>query len=353
MAEFKKIGVLTSGGDAPGMNAAIRAVTLAAEANGVDVVAIYEGYQGLMEGKVRDISSKDVNSIIRMGGTCLYSARSPEFMLEEGMQKALATCKKYGIDGIVAIGGDGTFRGATDLTIRGVPCIGIPGTIDNDVTATDATIGYDTALKTTVSMIDCLRDTCESHARCNVVEVMGRHAGYIALESAVATGAEAVIIKEIPHDEDAIIKRIAALRDAGKRSIIVVVSEGLGKYGETLAPKIEAETGVESRFARFAHVVRGGVPTVADRVMATQMGAKAVELLLDGKSNLVVCKRNGKIVSEEIKYALTVDRMFKGKLKDGDLNGFTEDQIESMKELCAIRTKEIKRLYDLVEKVAK
>lgn len=353
MAEFKKIGVLTSGGDAPGMNAAIRAVTLAAEANGVDVVAIYEGYQGLMEGKVRDISSKDVNSIIRMGGTCLYSARSPEFMLEEGMQKALATCKKYGIDGIVAIGGDGTFRGATDLTIRGVPCIGIPGTIDNDVTATDATIGYDTALKTTVTMIDCLRDTCESHARCNVVEVMGRHAGYIALESAVATGAEAVIIKEIPHDEDAIIKRIAALRDAGKRSIIVVVSEGLGKYGETLAPKIEAETGVESRFARFAHVVRGGVPTVADRVMATQMGAKAVELLLDGKSNLVVCKRNGKIVSEEIKYALTVDRMFKGKLKDGDLDGFTEDQIESMKELCVIRTKEIKRLYDLVEKVAK
>ena len=353
MAEFKKIGVLTSGGDAPGMNAAIRAVTLAAEANGVDVVAIYEGYQGLMEGKVRDISSKDVNSIIRMGGTCLYSARSPEFMLEEGMQKALATCKKYGIDGIVAIGGDGTFRGATDLTIRGVPCIGIPGTIDNDVTATDATIGYDTALKTTVTMIDCLRDTCESHARCNVVEVMGRHAGYIALESAVATGAEAVIIKEIPHDEDAIIKRIAALRDAGKRSIIVVVSEGLGKYGETLAPKIEAETGVESRFARFAHVVRGGVPTVADRVMATQMGAKAVELLLDGKSNLVVCKRNGKIVSEEIKDALTVDRMFKGKLKDGDLDGFTDSQIESMKELCTIRTKEIKRLYDLVEKVAK
>lgn len=353
MNKFGKIGVLTSGGDAPGMNAAIRAVTLAAEQSGVDVVAIYEGYQGLMEGKVRDISSKDVNSIIRMGGTSLYSARSPEFMLEEGMQRAVATCKEYGIDGIVAIGGDGTFRGATDLTLHGIPCIGIPGTIDNDVTATDATIGYDTALKTTVSMIDCLRDTCESHARCNVVEVMGRHAGYIALESAVATGAEAVIIKEIPHDEDAIIKRIADLRAAGKRSIIVVVSEGLGNYSETLATKIEAETGVESRFARFAHVVRGGVPTVADRVMATQMGAKAVELLLDGKSNLVVCKRNGKIVSEEIRYALTVDRMFKGKLKDGDLDGFTDTQIESMKELCVIRTKEIKRLYDLVEKVAK
>jgi 6-phosphofructokinase 1 len=283
----------------------------------------------------------------------LYSDRCPEFKTEEGIEKAIKTCRENQIDAIVAIGGDGTFRGATDLTIRGVPCIGIPGTIDNDVTATDATIGYDTALKTTVTMIDCLRDTCESHARCNVVEVMGRHAGYIALESAIATGAEAVIIKEIPHDEDAIIKRIAALRDAGKRSIIEVVSEGLGKYGETLAPKIEAETGVESRFARFAHVVRGGVPTVADRVMATQMGAKAVELLLDGKSNLVVCKRNGKIVSEEIKYALTVDRMFKGKLKGGDLDGFTDSQIESMKELCTIRTKEIKRLYDLVEKVAK
>ncbi len=353
MNKFKKIGVLTSGGDAPGMNAAVRAVTRAAEANGVDVVAIYEGYKGLMEGNVRDISSGEVNHIIKIGGTALYSARSPEFMLEEGMQKAIATCKKHGIDGIVAIGGDGTFRGATDLTLRGIPCIGIPGTIDNDVTATDATIGYDTALQTTVNMIDCLRDTCESHARCNVVEVMGRHAGYIALESAIATGAEAVIIKEIPHDEEAIIKRIADLRAAGKRSFIIVVSEGLGNYGETLAPKIEAETGVETRFARFAHVVRGGVPTVADRVMATQMGAKAVELLLAGKSNLVVCKRNGKIVSEEIKYALTVDRMFKGKLKDGDLDGFTDEQIESMKELSTLRTKEIKRLYDLVEKLVK
>ncbi|MBE6619639.1 MAG: 6-phosphofructokinase [Ruminococcaceae bacterium] len=353
MQKFRKIGVLTSGGDAPGMNAAIRAVTLAAEVNGVDVVAIYDGYQGLMEGNVHDISAKDVSGVIRIGGTFLHSARSPEFMLEEGMQRAIATCKKHGIDGIVAIGGDGTFRGATDLTLRGIPCIGIPGTIDNDVTASDSTIGYDTALKTTVTMIDCLRDTCESHARCNVVEVMGRHAGYIALESAIATGAEAVIIKEIPHDEDAIIKRIADLKANGKRSFIIVVSEGLGNYGETLAPKIEAFTGVETRFARFAHVVRGGVPTVADRVMATQMGAKAVELLLAGKSNLVVCKRNGKIVSEEIRYALTVDRMFKGKLKDGDLDTFSEEQIESMKALCELRTKEIRRLYDLVDKVAK
>ena len=353
MHKFKKIGVLTSGGDAPGMNAAIRAVTLAGETNGVDVIGINEGYQGLMEGNIRDLTTSDVPGLISIGGTFLHSARSPEFMLEEGMQRAIDTCKKHGIDGIVTIGGDGTFRGATDLTKRGIPCIGIPGTIDNDVTATDATIGYNTALTTTVSMIDCLRDTCESHARCNVVEVMGRHAGYIALESAIATGAEAVIIKEIEFDESAIIKRIADLRASGKRSFIVVVSEGVGNYGELLAPKIEQETGVETRFARFAHVVRGGVPTVADRVMATQMGAAAVELLLAGESNRVVCKRNGKIVSEDIRYALTVDRMFKGKLKDGDLDGFTEEQIESMKALCTLRAKEIRDLYDLVEKVAK
>jgi 6-phosphofructokinase 1 len=353
MQKFRKIGVLTSGGDAPGMNAAIRAVTLAGEMNGVDVVAVYEGYQGLMDGKVVDFSTGNVNGIIRRGGTALYSARSPEFMLESGMQKAIETCKKFEIDGIVTIGGDGTFRGATDLTKRGIPCISIPGTIDNDVTATDATIGYDTALNTTIGMIDCLRDTCESHARCNVVEVMGRHAGYIALESAIATGAEAVIISEIAHDEDAIIKRIADLRAAGKRSFIVVVSEGMGTYGEELTAKIEKTTGVESRFARFAHVVRGGAPTVADRVMASQMGAKAVELLLEGKSNLVVCKRDGKIVSEDIAYALTVDRMFKGKLKDGDLDPFTSEQIESMKELCAIRKQEIRDLYDLAEKIAR
>lgn len=353
MQKFRKIGVLTSGGDAPGMNAAIRAVTLAAEANGVDVVAIYEGYQGLMDGNVKDLSIRDASSIIRNGGTFLHSARSKEFMYESGMQKAIATCEKFAIDGIVAIGGDGTFRGATDLTKRGIPCIGIPGTIDNDVTATDATIGYDTALSTTVSMIDCLRDTCESHARCNVVEVMGRNAGYIALESAIATGAEAVIIKEIQHDEESIIKRFAQLRNEGKRSFIVVVSEGMAGYGEGFTARLEEATGIESRFARFAHVVRGGSPSVSDRVLATQMGAKAVELLLAGKSNLVVCKRDDKIVSEDIAYALTVDRMFKGKLKDGDLDGFSEEQIENMKALCAQRTKEMRALYDIACKMGK
>ncbi|MBE6608656.1 MAG: 6-phosphofructokinase [Ruminococcaceae bacterium] len=353
MQKFRKIGVLTSGGDAPGMNAAVRAVTLAAEENGVDVVAIYEGYQGLMDGNVKDLTVSDASSVIRNGGTFLLSARSKEFMYESGMQKAIATCKKFGIDGIVAIGGDGTFRGATDLTKRGIPCIGLPGTIDNDVTATDATIGYDTALSTTVSMIDCLRDTCQSHARCNVVEVMGRNAGYIALESAIATGAEAVIIKEIPHDEEAIIKKFAALRAAGKRSFIVVVSEGMVDYAEGFTTRLEEATGIESRFARFAHVVRGGSPSVSDRVLATKMGAKAVELLLDGKSNLVVCQRDGKIVTEDIAYALTVDRMFKGKLKDGDLDGFTAEQLESMKALCAQRTKEMRTLYDLANEMGK
>ena len=352
MQKFRKIGVLTSGGDAPGMNAAVRAVTLAAEENGVDVVAIYEGYQGLMDGNVKDLTVSDASSVIRNGGTFLLSARSKEFMYESGMQKAIATCKKFGIDGIVAIGGDGTFRGATDLTKRGIPCIGLPGTIDNDVTATDATIGYDTALSTTVSMIDCLRDTCQSHARCNVVEVMGRNAGYIALESAIATGAEAVIIKEIPHDEEAIIKKFAALRAAGKRSFIVVVSEGMVDYAEGFTTRLEEATGIESRFARFAHVVRGGSPSVSDRVLATKMGAKAVELLLDGKSNLVVCQRDGKIVTEDIAYALTVDRMFKGKLKDGDLDQFSAEEIKLMEEICEKRRAEIAELYALVNDLA-
>ena len=208
-------------------------------------------------------------------------------------------------------------------------------------------------MNTVVEMCDRLRDTCESHARCNVVEVMGRNAGYIALESAIATGAEAVIIKEIQHDEESIIKRFAQLRNEGKRSFIVVVSEGMAGYGEGFTARLEEATGIESRFARFAHVVRGGSPSVSDRVLATQMGAKAVELLLDGKSNLVVCKRDDKIVSEDIAYALTVDRMFKGKLKDGDLDGFSEEQIENMKALCAQRTKEMRALYDIACKMGK
>ena len=272
MKEFKKIGVLTSGGDAPGMNAAVRAVTRAALAHGVEVVAINRGYSGLIAKDVKELSVRDVSNILNRGGTVLFSDRCPEFKTEEGMQKAIASCHELGIDGIVAIGGDGTFRGATDLTARGIPCIGIPGTIDNDITSTENTIGFDTAMNTTLNMIDCLRDTCESHARCNVVEVMGRNAGDLAAYTALASGATAVVIAELPFDEEKLITKIRTSRALGKRNFIVVVSEGMGtEFAPALTERIEKETGVEARFARFAHVVRGGTPTLRDRMLATRM----------------------------------------------------------------------------------
>ena len=336
MQKFRRIGVLTSGGDAPGMNAAVRSVVLSALAKGVEVVGIYKGYTGLISGEVKTLTSADVNGRIDDSGTLLYSDRCPEFKTEEGMAKAVDTCKKLGIDGIVAIGGDGTFRGATDLSIRGIPTIGIPGTIDNDITSTDYSIGFDTAMNTTMRMIDNLRDTCESHARCDVIEAMGRNAGWIALECGLATGAVAIAIGEVDFDADSAIERIKKLRAQGQRSFIVVVSETFGaEFSEGFEKRIEEETGVETKFARFAHIVRGGSPTLRDRLTATKMGKYAVDLLLDGESDLVVCEKNGKIVPTEIKFALIVDRMFKNKLKDGDLDKFTPEQVELMKQICA------------------
>ena len=332
MKTFKKIGVLTSGGDAPGMNAAIRAVVRTALYRGVEVVAIKRGYSGLIDGDIAPLEVRDVSNIINKGGTFLYSDRCPEFKTAEGMAKAVATCKKFGIDGIVARGGDGTFRGATDLTAHGIPCVGIPATIDNDITSTDNTIGFDTAMNTVIELVDKLRDTCESHARCNVVEVMGRGAGDIALNTAIASGATAVIVPEFPHDDDSLCKKIKRARELGKRNFIVIVSEGVGSdYGPALAKKIEDETGVETKFARLAHIVRGGNPNLRDRVMASKMGVYAAEELLRGRSNLVICERRGKIVSTDINYALILDRMYKGKLKDGDLDGFSESELEQMK----------------------
>ena len=332
MKKFRRIGVLTSGGDAPGMNAAIRAVTRTAIANGVEVIGIRKGYSGLIKGDLRPLGLRDVSNIINRGGTFLYSDRCPEFQTEEGMAKAIETCRENQIDGIVAIGGDGTFRGATDLTNRGIPCVGIPGTIDNDVSSTDNTIGYDTAMNTVIDIIDKLRDTCESHARCNVVEVMGRGAGDIALNTGIASGATASVIPEFPVDDDAICEGIKEARALGKRNFIVVVSEGLGSdYAPELAEKIESTTGVETKFARLAHIVRGGNPTLKDRVLASEMGVFAVNELLKGNSNIVICERNGKIVSNDINYALMLDRMYKGKLKDGDLDAFDEATIEKMR----------------------
>ena len=352
MKKFKTIGVLTSGGDAPGMNAAIRAVVRAAISNGVEVVGIYRGYSGLISGDIKPLGLRDVSNIINKGGTMLYSDRCPEFKTEKGIEKAVKTCREFGIDGIVAIGGDGTFRGATDLTAHGIPCVGIPGTIDNDIASTDNTIGFYTAMNTVISLIDKLRDTCESHARCNVVEVMGRGAGDIALNTAIGSGASAVVIPELPHDDDAICERINKSRKLGKRNFIVVVSEGLGsEYAPALAKKIEEKTGVETKFARFAHIVRGGNPTLKDRVMASQMGVFAVEELLRGNSNLVICERNGQIVARDINYALILDRMYKGKLKDGDLDMFSPETIAEMEAEIAEKRRVIAETYAIAEKI--
>ena len=351
--KFRKIGVLTSGGDAPGMNAAVRAVTRAALARGVEVVGIYGGYRGLIHDDMIELKARNVSNIISRGGTFLYSDRCLEFKTEEGMQKAIENCKKHGIDGIVAIGGDGTFRGATDLSVHGIPTIGIPGTIDNDITATENTIGFDTAMNTVLEMCDRLHDTCESHARCNVVEVMGRGAGDIALNTAIALGAVAVVIPEVPFNADACIEKIRALRADGKRHFLVIVSEGVENFAEGFAKRIPAETDVETKFARLAHVVRGGDPTLADRLLATKMGVHAVDQLLDGKSNLILCQKDSKIVTCEILYSQCLDRMYKGTLKEGMLEKFSEEEINQMKAEIEQKKKDIAALYTLVEETAR
>lgn len=354
MAKFRKIGVLTSGGDAPGMNAAVRAVVRSALARGVEVVGIYKGYSGLISGEVKTITSADVANISGLSGTMLYSDRCLEFKTEEGMAKAIATCKKLEIDGIVAIGGDGTFRGATDLSMHGIPCIGIPATIDNDITSTDYSIGFDTAMNTVLHAADCLRNTCESHARCEVIEVMGRDAGYIAVECGISCGATAIAIKELPFDENACIEKLKELRAKGQRSFIVMHSEGMPEgFGEALTARINKEADIDTRFIRLAHMVRGGVPTLRDRLTATRMGDYAVDLILEGKSDLVVCMKNDKLVTNDIAYALIVDRMYKGKLKDGDLDKFTAEQIEDMKTRCAEKAAALSDLMDVAVTLAK
>lgn len=354
MANIKKIGVLTSGGDAPGMNAAIRSVTRAAISYGVEVVGIYRGYRGLIDGDLKVFTARDVSNIINDGGTMLYSDRCLEFKTPEGMAKAVATCEKYEIDGIVCIGGDGTFKGAIDLTRNGIPAIALPGTIDNDITSTDYTIGFDTAVNTTIEMVDRLRDTCESHARCNVVEVMGRNCGDIALYAGIATGATEILIPEINIDESKMIAKIMKYKKAGRRNFIIMVSEGLGsEYCESLTKKIESETGIETKFARLAHVVRGGSPTLRDRFLGARMGVKAVEELLAGNSNLVICENDDQIVSLDIEIALALDKMYKGKLKDGDLDKFTPEQIEFMKARCLEARNKVERLSKIAETISK
>ena len=352
MAKFRKIGILTSGGDAPGMNAAIRAVTRKAIDEGIEVVGIYEGYNGLINGNIKPLDSHSVSNIITLGGTMLYSSRCPEFKTEEGMAKAIKTCEENQIDAVIALGGDGTFRGATDLTNHGIPSVGIPCTIDNDIAATDYTIGFDTAMNTVLDLVGALRETCESHARCNIIEVMGRDCGMIALYAGIASGAVVIAIPEVPFDEKYAIERFRHAREVGKRGMIGVFAEGMSlnfdhQYSEQFVEKLHNETGIETKFARLGHVVRGGSPTLRDRFTATQMGADAVSCLLEGKSNVVMCMQNGKVTAIDINYALMLDRMYKNKLREGDLDNFSPDSIAEMKSSCTFRQARIEKLYEM------
>lgn len=307
---MKTIGVLTSGGDAPGMNAAIRAVVRAGIAKGMTVKGIVRGYNGLIEGEIVDLGARSVSDIIHRGGTMLYTARSPKFKTEEGMAAAIENCRKQGIEGIVVIGGDGSFRGARDLSLRGLPCVGVPGTIDNDISCTEYTIGYDTAMNTAMEMVDKLRDTAQSHERCSVVEVMGRRAGYLALQTGIAVGAVSILVPEVAFDlQKDVIEKIKAIQKTGKKHFIVVVAEGVGGV-DAIADQIEASTGIESRATVLGHVQRGGSPTVRDRVMASQMGYHAVELLDHGIGNRVVSYRSSKIVDDDIYEALSMKKIF-------------------------------------------
>lgn len=292
------------------MNAAIRAVVRAGIAMGMNVKGIMRGYSGLIDGEIVDLDARSVSDIIHRGGTMLYTARCPEFKDEEGIMKGVETCKKHGIEGIVVIGGDGSFRGARDLSLHGIPCVGVPGTIDNDISSTQYTIGYDTAMNTAAEMVDRLRDTAQSHARCSVVEVMGRRAGYLALQTGIACGAVAILVPEVEFDlQKDVIDKISRIQKTGKKHFIVVVAEGVGGV-EEIAEKIEEATGIESRATILGHVQRGGCPTVRDRVMASQMGYHAVELLSKEIGNRVVVFVNNKIEDRDIYEALATPKAF-------------------------------------------
>ena len=306
--EIKTIGVLTSGGDAPGMNAAIREVVRSAINKGLTVKGIRRGYQGLIDDDIIDMDKRSVSETINRGGTVLYTARCLEFITEEGQKKAAETCKKHGIDGVVVIGGDGSFRGAKDLAKWGINTIGVPGTIDLDIACTDYTIGFDTAVNTAMEAIDKIRDTSTSHERCSIVEVMGRNAGYIALWCAIANGAENVLLPErYDGNEQAIIDDIINSRKKGKKHHIVINAEGIG-HSMSMARRIEAATGIETRATIIGHIQRGGNPTCKDRVYASVMGAQAVSLLCEGKSNRIVAYKNAQFVDYDIDEALAMKK---------------------------------------------
>lgn len=324
MAEkiIRTIGVLTSGGDAPGMNAAIRAVVRTGLARGLKVRGIRKGYQGLLNEEIIDLSARDVSDIIQRGGTILQTARCSEMRTEEGQQKAAAICKKYGIDGLVVIGGDGSFAGAQKLANLGINTIGIPGTIDLDIACTEYTIGFDTAVNTAMEAIDKVRDTSTSHERCSIIEVMGRDAGYLALWCGIANGAECILLPEEDyHDEESIINDIQASRKRGKKNYIIINAEGVGD-SVNMAKRIEEATGMQTRATIIGHMQRGGSPSCKDRVYASIMGAMSVDLLLEGKSNRVVGYRDGRYVDFDINEAL------------GMVKGIPDYQYEIAKELA-------------------
>jgi len=301
MAEIKTIGVLTSGGDAPGMNAAIRSIVRSAVYYGVRVFGIRKGYNGLMEGDMVELNMRSVSDRIQHGGTMLYTARCPEFKEEAGMQKGIEVCRRFGIDGLIVIGGDGSFRGARDLSVRGLPCIGIPGTIDNDIVCTDYTIGFDTACNIAMEAVDRLRDTTQSHHRCSVVEVMGAHAGHIALTVGVATGAIAVVVPEKDLGADEVIRRIRAASATGKTHHIVIVAEGVKGGGAQIANQLkDGMPEIETRLTILGHIQRGGSPTVRDRVNATMMGIHALELVKEGIGNRIVGIKNSHVYDIDI-----------------------------------------------------
>ncbi len=306
--EIKTIGVLTSGGDAPGMNAAIRAVVRKAIGNGVNVKGIRRGYQGLLDEEIIDMEKSSVSDIIQRGGTILGTARCVEMCTPEGQKKAADICRKHGIDGIVIIGGDGSYRGAEKLAQNGINTIGLPGTIDLDIACTDYTIGFDTAINTAMEAIDKIRDTSSSHERCSIVEVMGRNAGYIALYCGVANGAEDILLPEkYDYNEQALIDNIIASRKRGKTHHLIINAEGIG-HSTSMAKRIEAATGIETRATILGYMQRGGAPTCKDRYYASMMGAYAADILCAGKSNRVVAHQHGEIVDFDIEEALGMQK---------------------------------------------
>jgi len=306
--EIRTIGVLTSGGDAPGMNAAIRAVVRTAIAKGLNVWGIRRGYHGLLREELIPMNGKDVADIIQRGGTILQTARSKQMRTEEGQLKAAGVLKKYGIQGLVVIGGDGSFAGAQKLSNYGINVIGIPGTIDLDIACTEYTIGFDTAANTAMEAIDKIRDTSSSHERCSIVEVMGRDAGYLALWCGIANGAERILLPEQHgYDEEAIVRDVVEARMCGKKHFIIINAEGVGD-SMNMAKRIEEATGLETRATILGHLQRGGSPTVKDRVYASIMGAKAVELLVQGKSNRVVGYKHGEYIDFDINDALKMHK---------------------------------------------